>query len=273
MLNDDLSALSFAEYRAHPAIAQSDLVACGANPEEWRARRNAPVTWSDAMFFGTGFENWLWNGCFPSDWLEVPASALAANGHRRGKAYEAFVAENAGKHLFSAANLDYYRFAFERAAQQVAEHGAANAIAHAPDIERSRRFLWVCPETGLQLKAELDLIVPSVGAVVDLKTSADVDAASFGKSVANWSYHVQAAHYLDAARGAGYAVDSFVWIVVRNKAPFNVEVYQCAPALLEAGRKKLAQLKQNFARCSAANQWRSETHGKIAILEGPVWIR
>ena len=82
--------------------------------------------------------------------------------------------------------------------------------------------------------------------VVDVKTTTDASAKEFQRSVYNFSYHIQAQHYLSAAnRGR------FIFIVVERDAPHCVAIYELDDDALKLGYEDREFLLGQWALCEA----------------------
>ena len=123
-------------------------------------------------------------------------------------------------------------------------------------------------QMGVDCKGRLDYVVDDV--IVDLKTTEDASPAAFARSIANYRYHVQAAHYLALASELGMDAKRFVFIAVEKEAPYAIARYELDPAdlmLAEADRQKhLTRL----ASCQAFDSWPSYGY-EIKTLSLPKW--
>jgi exodeoxyribonuclease VIII len=72
--------------------------------------------------------------------------------------------------------------------------------------------------------------------IVDLKTAADASYEAFARAVHNFRYHVSAAMYLDGARHASRGVERYYFVVVENKPPHAVAVYELDNEYANIGR-------------------------------------
>ena len=279
---ETLHHLTNSQYRAYEAVSQSDLKMAARNPQLYyetylrqppHTRRPRQPTTPEQQF-GMVVENFLRTHELPEDLVVIPAEALNKDGHRRGAAWTAFAAENAGKQLVTQKEFDAQMASILEASANVEEHIMAQTLIGSPSAKWHQRFTWQCQQTALPLKCELDILDDILGVVCDVKTSADTDADAFARSVLNWGYDMQAAHYLEAAGLAHPDRDfAFAWVVIRNKPPYDVEVYEASEDLLEHGRKRLAAAKENYRRCADIGYWRTATHGLSVSLDLPAWAR
>lgn len=258
--------LSNAEYRALSAVSQSDLKSCWNNPQLYHQMRGRPSEPTASQQFGIDLESYIRGEL---DYAILPATVLNKDGHRRGKAYTEFLAENQSRYLVT----EDYVAQLERAADNILNNGPAAQLIYSPTAIWHERFAWDCDLTGLRLKCEIDLLDPGLHCVTDLKTASDVDLDSFERDVMKWGYDIQAAMYLQAAKLLLDEDWSYAWVVVRNRPPFDCEVYEASQQLLLHGSRRLDERLEFFAECEKSGQWLSQTHGIVQTVYPPRWSR
>lgn len=134
------------------------------------------------------------------------------------------------------------------------------------------------PETGMLLKCKVDRIQTIGGKtyVVDLKTcSRRYGGASpdgFGKSVANFKYHWQAAFYTDLLNASGDwgPIENFIFVCVEKEAPHAVAIYECDDQLMETGRRQYREALHRFKECQERGNWPG-FDATITTLSLPRW--
>tara|TARA_R100000655_G_scaffold95907_1_gene138114 strand:- start:1835 stop:2641 length:807 start_codon:yes stop_codon:yes gene_type:complete len=148
---------------------------------------------------------------------------------------------------------------------------SAQADGH---IEES--VFYTDPITKVSCKARIDA-VPSASSMhndclVDFKTTVDASPEAFAKSVFNFGYHRQAAHYLSCWNNTNpdNPRDKFIIIACEKTPPYAVAVYELDNDSVEMGAYEVARLKELYAECLANDTW--EAYGKtIQTLELPSW--
>lgn len=141
-----------------------------------------------------------------------------------------------------------------RMAEAVHAHPAASALlALAGDREVS--LVWEDPETGVRCKGRPDHLAGSSRIVVDLKTTTDASPESFTRSIFNFGYHRQAAHYIAGLAAHEAAVDHYAIIAVEKTPPFGVAVYRLMDDAVEAGRQQLRRLLALWRDCEERGEW------------------
>lgn len=117
------------------------------------------------------------------------------------------------------------------------------------------------------------------GIIVDLKTTDDASPAAFGKSVANWRYHVQSEMYLEGMNAAfdagnfpeGYAKPkAFIFLVVEKKPPYAVASYVLDAESAAQGQREYRDNLALFAECKKTDTW--PAYGEnIQTVGLPTW--
>jgi exodeoxyribonuclease VIII len=147
---------------------------------------------------------------------------------------------------------------------------AVELLDDAAEIETPH--IWPDAGTGLLCKCKPDLYT-HCGALVDLKTAADVSPRGFAWQCASLYYHAQMAFYMRGAAAAGKrAADHAYLIAVQSAPPFDCCVYRLGLTELTAGealcRKWLAAVKS----CADAKRWPGVDGGHgVVDLVLPDW--
>jgi len=113
---------------------------------------------------------------------------------------------------------------------------------------------WTDDETGVKCKCRPDYLRLDAGIVVDLKTCRDVSA--FARSVAEYRYHVQEAHYREGiAVATGVQPSHFIFVAVETEAPFACGVFELDAEALEKGRTLVRGNVSRLAECVNTGRW------------------
>lgn len=160
--------------------------------------------------------------------------------------------------------------------QHLAVTGMSRAILRHPmafDLISSRTetelsMFW--EQLMLPCKARIDAYSLEHRCIIDLKSCENADHDAFGRSVANFKYHVQAAWYIDAARAAGLEVETMVFIAVEKQSPYGAACYTLDDQVIEEGRIQIAKALPLLANCEATNCWPGYDPG-IQTLSLPRW--
>lgn len=178
---------------------------------------------------------------------------LAPKVDRRTKegkqVWEDFQNINAGKEIIS---LDTYEMC-QRICDAVRSHVSASYLFKSGKAEQT--IFWDDNETGAPCKMRADWI-SSEGYIVDLKTTEDASAYSFGRSAHNYRYDVQAAFYSDGFyRATGNPAQAFIFIAVEKEPPYAIGVYFMDQQVYELGREKYKRDLQTYMDCRKSGIW------------------
>lgn len=242
------------EYHAHPAVSKSVLDKVARSPLHARAyldgMRDEPTP---AMLFGTALH------------AAVLEPAVFANefavfdGDRRTRAgkeaYEAILSSGAA--VISRADRD----AISAMVNSIRNHPIAGKLFAQPG--RAEHSVFWHDDSGLECKCRPDWWIGSM--VVDLKTTEDASPEAFSRSVINYRYHVQAAHYM-----TGTKADRFLFVAVEKKAPYAVAVYELDEDALELGHTLRARDLDRFMVCQASRVWPGYST-EVETLSLPEW--
>ena len=109
------------------------------------------------------------------------------------------------------------------------------------------------PETGVLVKCRFDKLTDS-GYAVDLKKTQDL--RDFGKSVANYGYHMQAAFYMDVYEWAtGDKLQGFVFAAVEELLPHASAPLVLDDESLDIGRMMYRKALNTYAECLNDDDW------------------
>lgn len=249
--------LPAADYHAHPAVSKSVLDKIARSPLHARAyldgARDEPTA---AMQFGTALHTAVLEP------QRFTSEYAVWDGERRtnaGKAaYEALLAT--GATIISAADRD----AISTMAMAIRQHPVAGDLLAAEGAAESSVF-WEHPATGLECKCRPDWWLQDRGILVDLKTTDDASPQAFARSVANYRYHVQAAHYM-----SGTQAKRFILIAVEKKAPYAVAVYELDADALAVGDALRQRDLQAYSSCKDFGIWPGYPE-EIVPLALPKW--
>ena len=111
-----------------------------------------------------------------------------------------------------------------------------------------------CPETGVILRARYDLLT-SDGIAYDLKKTRDARRSEFEKSVYNYRYHVQDAHYSRVFELITGELLQFKFLVVEETAPNTAAVYELDQLAKEVGKFYAMRDLRTYAQCKKTGEW------------------
>lgn len=118
-------------------------------------------------------------------------------------------------------------------------------------------LVWTDPETGILCKARPDRITQlgQWSIIVDLKTTKDARAWSFGKAIHDYKYHIQAAWYLRGASVLAPLDRRHIIIAIEKEYPYLAKPYEIDGDSLDEGRALCDEYVKQYAACAEAGQW------------------
>ena len=158
----------------------------------------------------------------------------------------------------------------QRAANAVMEHPIASTAfltSGAPEVSA----FWTDESTGVRCRGRFDWLRDSALEIVDLKTAADANPATFGRSVAKFGYDLQAAWYMDGYQAITGDRPTFLHVVVEQHAPHLVSVIQLDEEALHIGALKAARAREIYAECTKTGQWPGYDPTVIHPVGLPQW--
>jgi len=222
---------------------------------------------SDAMRWGTALHALLLEPeLIDSVAVRVPDSVLNDKGHRRGKPWTDWKAQQSPDvFLWTGDEWEHLVAAVET----IRRHPKASVLLSEPDaVEQS--IFWLDEKTGLKRKCRID--VRKGRFIGDVKTSADVTDRAFSRSVNDFGYHRQGTFYSDGVKAAGLIEDpEFILIPVTKKPPFI-----CYPRTIDVVSQQVARLQidtglKELAACYDTGDWRLPGEDDLPTIGLPLY--
>lgn len=109
-------------------------------------------------------------------------------------------------------------------------------------------------ETGKLVKCRPDWMVE--GIIADVKTAIDASPEGFSKACFNLGYHIQAAMYKDIVQKVtGRTIESFIFIVVEKKEPYEAVIYVADDDMMHKGFEDYRATLQKYSDCVDNGNW------------------
>ncbi len=168
-------------------------------------------------------------------------------GTRRGKAWDAFQAENEGREIVTTTEVE--------AATAIADAVKASAVA-TPFLvgEREKPLVWtglggrLCATRGIDVLGDVFL--------TDLKTTKCSEPKRFNADARWRCYHAQLAWYREAVRTLfGREINDAYIVAVETAAPHCVTVLHLGARVLEEGEKINRLWMERLLACEAAGEF------------------
>lgn len=242
----------FAMYQARAGINASAIKRGRLSPKHMRhalTEKEPPVT--PAMIWGTLTHTAVLVG--------LDGFAAYDGKVKRGKEYDAFVAENDGKECILASDLAE----LHNMRESVMANRKAREIIEATDHEVS--CTW--PSEWGTAKCRFDCVSPRY--VADLKSTSKIVPRDFESQAYGLGYHIQMAWYYAGARECGYNPEVYI-IAVESAAPYDTIVYGCDEEWMERGMKEASAALNAYTLAQKSGDF----HGiaeDVRIIALPTW--
>jgi len=249
--------LNHQTYSQLPGINWSTLRAAAKSAAHYQHRLSHPVEETPAMRFGRAVHTAVFEpDRFPLEYV------VYQGGRRAGNEWEAFAEIHAAQTIIKA---EEYETALA-IRDAVRTHPVARKLLRSGKAEQT--ITWTDEETGLACKGRLDWLGRK--AALDLKTTGDIEARTFGRLAAKMLYHCQLAFY-DAGLRANKLQRSWKIIAVEAEPPHDVAVFDVDEDALYAGEEQVREMLRLVADCRKTKRWpgRYPTEQK---LELPGWV-
>ena len=253
--------LSNAEYHAGPGISCTGLKKIAVSPAHFKY---GDFKQTAAMAMGSATHSAILEpDSFAKQYVTLPAGK-----DRRSAEYKALCAAHGTDNVLVSAD------ASQISAMQLAVR--ANPVANKWLYqEQGRNELSVYakdPETGILVRCRFDRLLDR-GFSPDLKTTTDASPRGFSNAIAKYGYAFQAAFYLDTYFWAtGQRLESFGFIAVESKAPYNVMCYRLDDESIEVGRGQYRSALNTYANCLETGVYEGYDGASVEQLIGlPNW--
>jgi hypothetical protein len=241
--------LPAATYHAATGVSHSMLKHLHPTPAHLQAYLSEEHEPTPAQIFGTLVHQRVLEPERPLPQLAVKTKAIDFKTNA-GKAWRA-EQQSAGRIIVTETELEN----IEGCVSAIARHPSCQKIFAEGRSEVSffKRFNY--GGTVLR-KARLDWL-PTGNALVDIKTTQDASAESFGREILNHRYYSQAAYYLDIVNDslAQPEKECFLFIAVEKTPPHGVAIYNLNPRAIGKGRARNLDDLTAYMSCVENNYW------------------
>lgn len=241
-------------YEDVPGVRWTHLKAMGRSPKHYQQALREPAEMTTALKQGIAFHHLVLTPDAEPPFVEF------TEGARRGKAWDKFDGENAGKVILTSPEMEpvidwFMAVAGDRCAQELlARHGDREAV-------------WT---DGHGRKCRVDASGGGVDAaprsIVDLKSAVDASRDGFERAIIRHQYHAQAAYYMRITGATEWR-----WLVVEKSAPFVVQVYRASEEMLAHGAAIVDELERKLKQCEATGLWPGYFDGEVEVAL-PAWV-
>lgn len=264
--------VSYDEYAEIPAI-RSGVVKDGLVQDAGRQPIVSPahikhsfegllVKDSDSLDFGKAMHTIL----LEPHKFEHEYCAFDGRRDARTKAYQDFLAENAGKTVLKAHGDKSYAWCL-RAAQELCKYDEVKPFTEAGAAEVTGQAVI----DNIPVKARYDWLSQSKDAIVDIKTSMHIGPIEFWRSFHSFGYGIQLALYREVYRLiTDNQLPCFI-IAIENHPPFCCVVYEVPGELLDLQLHLVHRVTKAVGECLETGQWPTFARGEVQPLAVPDW--
>ncbi len=200
---------------------------------------------------------------FPSRYIVAPNFDKRTKEGKR--LWEEFETENTGKEFITSDQFD------------VCE-GISNAVRKAPAAQvifESGKpevvIVWRDPIEDVLCKARLDWYAPGV-CIFDPKSCESAKHSDFAKNIANYSYHLQAAMYVEGIAVLTGEILPFIFGAFEKSKPYAVGFFTADDNMIQIGKAAYRHLLAMYAECERNNEWPSYDDS-IQEISLPKWAQ
>jgi len=257
--------LTNGEYQAADGVSKSQLDLIHTAPALLEWRKNAPIDKAklDTFNIGTAVHAAILE---PNTFDDI--FAVAPNVDRRTKKgkeeYAEFEAGSDGKTIIS--NGDHKKIMLMRDSalahpqfKQIYDHG----------FTAEASLFWADDETGLKCKCRPDFMLLDQPLAIDIKSTAEIHR--FARSIAEYRYHVQDAHYSAGLEKHYGESPDFLFLAVSSSisgGQYPVRLFKLNDEdRLQGVRERKADLDTYF-QCQVTGEWNG-----LEMISLPAWAK
>ena len=155
------------------------------------------------------------------------------------------------------------------------DHPVFRAAVEQCNFEVTLIHMANTPKGEIRIKGRPDIVPHEGRCICDLKktTLGTAHQDVWGKDIAKWGYHIQAAYYLDLFNAVtGSERTAFIHFAVEEDPPHEIGCYQIDDEAVSIGRMFYQDALLRYAECVQTGVWPgySETPIKISL---PPWAK
>ena len=257
-----IDGMSNADYHRHSALGSTSLKTLALKtPAHWKHERDNPVH-KDVFDLGT-----LAHSLILED--DTSLHQVIDVDDKRGNKWTIPANEAKASGLIPVTSKEWAGIVAMR--DSVMAHPLASAAFTGHTAEQS--IFWD-HESGAALKTRPDALHTGGllgNMIVDLKTAATADPNEFGRTAANFGYHIQQAHY-QAGLKAAYGEDfGFLFVVVEKVALYLVSVVELHAEDVARGVDLAERGIRIYNQCKSSGVWPG--YEAREPIELPRWAR
>lgn len=155
-------------------------------------------------------------------------------------------------------------------AEAIAADRHASALLQQLEGHRERGLVFRCRHTGVLVRARVDVAL-DLAVAADLKSIYDPRPDAFIRACVSKGYHRQNAIYVDGIEAVTGREVRFPFVVVHNKPPHEVAVYEVEPYAVGKGREQYQAALLELARREREDDWAASWQRGPQVVTFPAW--
>jgi hypothetical protein len=190
-----------------------------------------------------------------------PKEVLTSDGKRTGNKFKAWCEENPT--LIPLTQKDYD--VAMRAVDSLRK--AIGMMVNHERAEREKEIYWTEEETGLDLRAKLDIVVPTrIGThIIDIKTCSDL--SKFQYEVRDRRLWLQVAQYTSGLKATEGIDAEFIFCVVEKSGIYRVRNFQLSDETRYRAMVAYRETLNEIKRCYDTGDWSDVGEGDIETID------
>ena len=122
-------------------------------------------------------------------------------------------------------------------------------------------------------RCQLDVLSLWLQMVTDIKTTRSITPKGFATQAYNLGYHIQDVWYSYAVYSLFGVWLPFNFVAIKNKSPYNVEVFELSEKFKTLGRTEWRENMLSIERSMVEGRFVTRTHGSVVELPPPPWAK
>jgi len=258
--------LPFEEYLKLPYLSKSLVSAVLKSPAHARAEMEKGKD-SRSMRLGSYLDDLLLSGD-TDKYVAEPEFYITDKGEKKPFTLRSPACRKIKERMEAEGKVVLKREDFEKAEMMKRALSESPTAKELLSGKKQVTLIWDDPETGCRLKGRIDVL--NNDNITDLKTTQDASPDAFRYTMHRFSYHVQAAMYIDGWEILTGEMLPFNFVVVETEAPYGVKCYSIREDSIMLGRMRYKEAARIWRECEEAGDWPSYQDG-IELIDVPAW--
>lgn len=244
-------------YRQSPGLNFSTMKHYLRSPAHYKEALSQPQADTEALIFGRAFHTYILerekfhDSVIVLDYANRP-EPLKTMASKANAAWKAEMIEfNKSKTIIDTQCLEVLK-SMNRVLR--GNHAVSKLLAF---CEKEKTLEWADPETGILCKARTDMSESvHTGTVLDLKTCQDASYSKFRKTLFDYHYYLQMAHYANGLEAlTGRPHERQIIIAIEKDAPHGFGIYQLDEMTMNFAKTVCGKIYRLHAECLEKNHW------------------